>query len=204
MDLLRELYYVLLAVAFLVSSTLGAKDKELYCGVCHVIADELQWEISQVDPRKMLEIESFRVDPKGNQKTRKIQYARSETHLIEQLDSMCEKMNNYAESSDPATGKKSYIRTSSRNGEAVTLSNVAISGDIAKKLKHACESIIEDYDDDIIATFKKERKDPKKYMCRTTTGLCIDDDDDEFSESDYDDDNDDGNNEDDATDHDEL
>lgn len=70
-----------------------------------------------------------------------IQYARSETHLIEQLDSMCEKMNNYAESSDPATGKKSYIRTSSRNGEAVTLSNVAISGDIAKKLKHAVSNL---------------------------------------------------------------
>ena len=32
MDLLRELYHVLLAVAFFVSSTLGAKDKELYCG----------------------------------------------------------------------------------------------------------------------------------------------------------------------------
>ena len=54
---------------------------------------------------------------------------------------MCEKMNNYAESSDPATGKKSYIRTSSRNGEAVTLSNVAISGDIAKKLKHAVSNL---------------------------------------------------------------
>ena len=66
-----------------------------------------------------------------------IQYARSETHLIEQLDNMCEKMNNYAESTDPQTGKKSYIRTSSRSGEAVTLSNVAISGDIAQKLKHA-------------------------------------------------------------------
>ena len=24
--------------------------------VCHVIADELQWEINQVDPRKMLEV----------------------------------------------------------------------------------------------------------------------------------------------------
>ena len=66
-----------------------------------------------------------------------IQYARSETHLIEQLDSMCEKMNSYAESTDPKTGKKSYIRTTSRSGEAVTLSNVAISGDIAQKLKHA-------------------------------------------------------------------
>ena len=50
---------------------------------------------------------------------------------------MCEKMNSYAESTDPETGKKSYIRTSSRSGEAVTLSNVAISGDIAQKLKHA-------------------------------------------------------------------
>lgn len=37
-----------------------------------------------------------------------------------------------------------------------------------------CESIIEDYDDDIIASFKKERKDPKKYMCRTTTGKQYD------------------------------
>ena len=54
---------------------------------------------------------------------------------------MCEKMNNYAESSDPTTGKKSYIRTSSRNGEAVTLSNVAISGDITKKLKHAVSNL---------------------------------------------------------------
>lgn len=197
---------MLVFTATLLSTVLCAKDKELYCGVCRIIADELQWEINQVDPRKTLEVESFRVDPKGNQNPRKIQYARSETHLIEQLDNMCEKMNSYAESKDPKTGKKSYIRTSSRSGEAVTLSNVAISGDIAQKLKHACESIIEDYDDDIIATFKKERKDPLRYMCRTTTGLCVDDDE-EFSESDYEDN---GDNEDSAenetseTDHDEL
>ena len=49
---------------------------------------------------------------------------------------MCEKMNSYAESTDPKTGKKSYIRTTSRSGEAITLSNVAISGDISQKLKH--------------------------------------------------------------------
>jgi len=200
-----EFFIVLLVVASLLSTTVDAKDKDLYCGVCHVIADELQWEISQVDPRKVLEVESFRVDPRGNQNTRKIQYARSETHLIEQLDKMCEKMNSYAESTDPKTGKKSYIRTSSRSGEAVTLSNVAISGDIAQKLKHACESIIEDYDDDIIATFKKDRKDPKRYMCRTSTGLCIGDEE-EFSESDYEDDDGDENTEQDASekDHDEL
>lgn len=200
MESATQLCLVVLFVTTFVNEALGAKDKELYCGVCHVIADELQWEISQVDPRKTLEVESFRVDPRGNQNTKKIQYARSETHLIEQLDNMCEKMNSYAESTDPNTGKKSYIRTSSRSGEAVTLSNVAISGDIAQKLKHACESIIEDYDDDIIASFKKERKDPKKYMCRTTTGLCIGDDD-EYDDSD---DETESDNEPTETEHDEL
>ncbi|KAJ7375340.1 Protein canopy 2 [Desmophyllum pertusum] len=203
MDSVAEFCLVLFIVTTLLSETWGAKDKELYCGVCHVIADELQWEISQVDPRKTLEVESFRVDPRGNQNTKKIQYARSETHLIEQLDNMCEKMNSYAESTDPETGKKSYIRTSSRSGEAVTLSNVAISGDIAQKLKHVCESIIEDYDDDIIATFKKERKDPKTYMCRTTTGLCINDDD-EYTDDEEEDDYFNTENESTDTDHDEL
>lgn len=46
-------------------------------------------------------------------------------------------MNNYAESSDRKTGRKTYIRTSSRNGEAVTLENISMSGDIAKALKFA-------------------------------------------------------------------
>ena len=46
-------------------------------------------------------------------------------------------MNNYAESTDKTTGRKSYIRTSSRNGEAVTLENISLSGDIAKALKFA-------------------------------------------------------------------
>lgn len=156
-------------------------------------------------PRKLLRLRVLEWIPEGI-KTRKIHYARSETHLIEQLDSMCEKMNSYAESTDPKTGKKSYIRTTSRSGEAITLSNVAISGDISQKLKHTCESIIEDYDDDIIATFKKDRKDPLRYMCRVTTGLCITDDE-EFLEADYEDDDDNGSGEEteaSESDHDEL
>lgn len=46
-------------------------------------------------------------------------------------------MNNYAESTEKETGRKRYIRTSSRNGKAVTLENISMSGDIAKTLKFA-------------------------------------------------------------------
>lgn len=50
-------------------------------------------------------------------------------------------MNNYAESTDKETGRKSYIRTSSRTGEAVTLENISMSGDIARALKFAVSSV---------------------------------------------------------------
>lgn len=53
------------------------------------------------------------------------------------MENVCERMQNYAESTDKETGRKSYIRTSSRNGEAVKLENISMSGDIAKTLKFA-------------------------------------------------------------------
>jgi hypothetical protein len=56
---------------------------------------------------------------------------------VEILENVCERMNNYAESTNKETGRKSYIRTSSRTGEAVTLENISMSGDIAKSLKFA-------------------------------------------------------------------
>lgn len=46
-------------------------------------------------------------------------------------------MNDYAESTDKKTGRKTYVRTSSRTGEAVKLENISMSGEIAKDLKFA-------------------------------------------------------------------
>ena len=52
MELLRELYHVLLAI-FFVSSTLGAKDKELYCGgkfyMPTIINFRLQLTLSEIN-----------------------------------------------------------------------------------------------------------------------------------------------------------
>jgi hypothetical protein len=45
-------------------------------------------------------------------------------------------MNTYALSTAPDSGKKSYVRTSSRKGEAVTLSNISMSSEVADRLKH--------------------------------------------------------------------
>ncbi|EDO43576.1 predicted protein, partial [Nematostella vectensis] len=136
---------------------------------CRIVTDELEWEISQVDSKKVIEVESFRVDPTGRQSyTRQIPYARSEAHLTELLENTCENMKQYAESTDQSNGKKTYIRTSSRDGKPVTLSNVSISGDVSEKLKFACENIVGEHDEEIIDILKKEGKDMKNRICTDT------------------------------------
>ncbi|CAB4006928.1 Hypothetical predicted protein [Paramuricea clavata] len=168
---------LLLIMLFLLTDQILCSNnrKGLYCGVCKIIADEINWDILQVDPRKILEVESFRIDSRGNQRSKTIPYARSETHLIEILENVCERMNNYAESTDKKTGRKRYIRTSSRTGEAVTLENISMSGDIAKALKFACESVIEDHEEMIVDIFKQEREDTADELCQKQTGIAIND-----------------------------
>ncbi|XP_028391099.1 protein canopy homolog 2-like [Dendronephthya gigantea] len=169
--------FLLITTLFIFSKKIlcSTDRNDLYCGACKIIAEEINWDISQVDPRKTLEVESFRIDSHGNQRSKKVQYARSETHLVEILEKVCERMNNYAESTDKETGRKKYIRTSSRTGEAVTLENISMSGDIAKALKFACESVIEDYEDTIVDIFKQEREDTAEEFCQRQTDLCAND-----------------------------
>uniref|UniRef100_A0A8C5JL70 DUF3456 domain-containing protein n=1 Tax=Junco hyemalis TaxID=40217 RepID=A0A8C5JL70_JUNHY len=37
------------------------------CGSCRALVDELEWEIAQVDPRKTIQMGSFRINPDGSQ-----------------------------------------------------------------------------------------------------------------------------------------
>ncbi|KAI8497082.1 Protein canopy 2 [Branchiostoma belcheri] len=175
--MLLNLGEVLAVFSLFLAFCTAKRDPELYCGACHVLLDEIEYEIKQVDPRKTVQVGSFRVDPQGNQKTWEVPLARSEVFLTEVVESICEHMNQYAQSTNPQTQKKSYVRTSSRKGETLTLSNISMNQEISKALRFACESIIEDFEDDIIKLFSKEG--PKLHelqnkFCMDTTELCSD------------------------------
>ena len=64
-------------------------------------------------------------------------YAGSEAHLIELLEKVCDLMQNYGETSNPDTGKKGYMRINSRDGEAITISNVNFSAGGSQDLTNA-------------------------------------------------------------------
>eukprot|EP00794_Sanderia_malayensis_P000089 gene89-693_t len=145
----------------------------MYCAACKVVVDEIEYAISQVHPDKTIQIEGFRVDPKGNQKSKTIPYARSETHLTEVSENLCSEMNKFAKSKDKDTGEMKFIRTESRNNEPIKLENVSISGDISNRLRYICDNIIEEHEEDIINYFKNNHGENSVIgFCTKLTKLC--------------------------------
>lgn len=63
--------------------------------------------------------------------------ARSEGNLLELIESVCERMEDYGEKTDSSTNRKSYIRIKSRSGEAMDLSEAALDSRATASLKFA-------------------------------------------------------------------
>ncbi|NWW95377.1 CNPY2 protein, partial [Rhynochetos jubatus] len=160
------------AVAALLPVAGARRSQDLHCGACRALVDELEWEIAQVDPRKTIQMGSFRINPDGSQSVVEVPYARSEAHLTELLERVCEKMKEYGEKVDPSTHRKSYVRVISHDGTKMDLSGVKIDGDVASSLKFACESIAEEYEDELIEFLSHEADNVKDRLCSKRTDLC--------------------------------
>lgn len=142
------------------------------CGACRALVDELEWEISQVDPKKTIQIGSFRINPDGSQSVAEVPYARSESHLTELLEKICEKMKEYGEKIDSHTHRKTYVRVLTRDGTKMDLSGTKFNEEVTKELKFACESIAEEYEDELIEFFSHEADNVKDKLCSKRTDLC--------------------------------
>uniref|UniRef100_A0A8D0C8A6 DUF3456 domain-containing protein n=1 Tax=Salvator merianae TaxID=96440 RepID=A0A8D0C8A6_SALMN len=141
-------------------------------GACRALVDELEWEISQVDPKKTIQIGSFRINPDGSQSIVEVPYARSEAHLTELLEHICENMKDYGEKEDASTHRKSYVRVITHDGTKMDLSETKFDGDVTSSLKFACESIAEEYEDELIEFFSHEAENVKDRLCSKRTDLC--------------------------------
>ncbi|XP_051272155.1 protein canopy homolog 2 isoform X2 [Dicentrarchus labrax] len=146
--------------------------QDMRCGACRALVDEMEWAISQIDPKKMIQTGSFRINPDGSQSIREVPLARSEGNLLELMESVCERMEDYGEHTDSSTSRKSYIRIKSRSGEAMDLSEATLDSRVTASLKFACETIVEQNEDEIIEFFAHETDNVKDKLCSKRTDLC--------------------------------
>ncbi|XP_069770881.1 protein canopy homolog 1-like isoform X2 [Narcine bancroftii] len=114
------------------------RDAEVYCGVCRALVDEIDWAVKKMDPKKTIQVGSFRISPDGSQKPNEIPYARSETHLLELFETICSNMDDYALYVDPETQKRTYMRFAPRDTEkmgSVDFKNFKFDPENSKSLK---------------------------------------------------------------------
>lgn len=173
---MEKQYHIIIFCALLsvhLSFVQGARQgQDVKCGACRALVDEMEWEISQIDPKKTIQTGSFRINPDGSQSVREVPYSRSEGHLLELMEEVCEKMNDYGERVDPVTDRKTYVRHTSRDGTAMDLSDVAFDSRVSSSLKFACETIVEQHEDELIEFFAHETDNVKDKLCSKRTDLC--------------------------------
>ncbi|XP_027024741.1 protein canopy homolog 2 [Tachysurus fulvidraco] len=171
---LLDLMFLWILLSFTTLLQGARQSQDIRCGACRALVDEMEWAIAQVDPKKLIQTGSFRINPDGSQSVKDVPFARSEGHLLELMEGVCEKMQEYGETLDPVTNRKKYVRFTARDGAAHTedVSNVSYDSRVVSSLKFACETIVEQNEDEIIEFFSRETDNVKDKLCSKRTDLC--------------------------------
>lgn len=95
--------------------------------------------ISKVDPAKKVEVGNFRLDPSGSATSRKISLTKSEMYLTELMETICDKMDDYARARYKTNGKITVLKLISESGgmnPEMSKVDFVQDEDLNKSLKH--------------------------------------------------------------------
>ncbi|XP_021916710.1 protein seele [Zootermopsis nevadensis] len=176
--------YSLLLLVFPHYTLASVDPKNVRCLVCQSVVEEIDSVIQKVDPKRTMEVGSYRLDSMGNQKQKTVSYARSEMHLTEVLETICNKMDDYVRATYKTSGELTLLRLIGADGQMnPDLSHVDIiqDSDLNKSLKFYCEGIVEEYEENILRLFGRDADNIDIKLCSNEANLCS------HSESDADD-----------------
>uniref|UniRef100_A0AAA9SHH5 Canopy FGF signaling regulator 1 n=1 Tax=Bos taurus TaxID=9913 RepID=A0AAA9SHH5_BOVIN len=166
----------LLALLALLAGLPAARDPrepDVFCGACRALMDEVEHDVTKARQEKT-KVGSFRINPDGTQERRKIPLAQSEAFLTDLLDKVCERMNDYRLEEDPVTKEKTFKRFAPRKGDKIykEFKKFYFYSDAYRPLKFACETIIEEFEDEILSLITQEAHQLADTLCGEKSGLC--------------------------------
>ncbi|KAF6275899.1 canopy FGF signaling regulator 1 [Rhinolophus ferrumequinum] len=133
---------------------------------------EVEYDVTKA--RQKIKVGASRINPDGTQERKKISLAQSEAFLTELLDNVCERMNDYKLEEDPVTKEKTFRRFAPRKGDKIykEFKKFFFHSDAYRPLKFACETILEEYEDEILSLITQEAHDLADKLCNENSGLC--------------------------------
>lgn len=151
---------------------------DVRCHVCKIVVHEMEEAVEKVDPKKKAEVGGFRLDIDGNAVSKAIQYKKSEIFLTELMETICEKLEDYAKVTYKKDGRLGVLKFAVDGALHPDISEVNFveDGDLNKSLKHYCLEILEDHEESFLEAFMSEKvpADLDISICSTKAKYCKD------------------------------
>ncbi|KAG8201080.1 hypothetical protein JTE90_028751 [Oedothorax gibbosus] len=170
----RTVHFWIFAFIFLTFFQSAFQQSIVKCLVCKQVVNEINNAVTNEDPKKKIQVGSFRIQPDGSQKQTQIKYAGSELHLNEILENVCNQMDDYAQAKSKDSGELTLLNLS-KDVEKLSTHELVQDPDLNRGLKYYCENFIEEYEDEIISIFKKDSLDYdlERKLCSEAAGYCV-------------------------------
>ncbi|XP_066321027.1 uncharacterized protein [Miscanthus floridulus] len=156
----------ILAAAVTAASAIGDK-----CAACKAVAAELEIGISSEKPRNHLDLRN-RLNSKGQREGKVIDYRVSELRVVELLDGLCDKMQDYT-LKKLESGEKGWVKVTDWN--SFQTEKKAAARAHSKNLSTFCGRLLEETEDELaewIKTSSTESENVSKALCEDISKHC--------------------------------
>ncbi|XP_030764000.1 protein seele isoform X2 [Sitophilus oryzae] len=143
--------------------------------VCSASIKELTLAVKSTDKSQTVKIGGHRLDPQGNYNAPKtIPLSQSEIYLSELIDSICNKMEDYARGIWKSNGTLTILKmvVDGKMNPHMDDIDFVQDEDLNKSLKYYCESVMEEYEEDIIKHYQNGENLDEKY-CTENSNICL-------------------------------
>uniref|UniRef100_A0A7M4EBV1 Canopy FGF signaling regulator 1 n=1 Tax=Crocodylus porosus TaxID=8502 RepID=A0A7M4EBV1_CROPO len=123
------------------------------------LVDELLYDIKKLNPKRTIDVGSFRISPGRTQ----VPLAKSETVSTELLENICDRLNGNQLQVDP---QAHFKRFAPRKDEKISF---AVS-----QHNTLCESVVEEYEDEIFSLIAQEADYLADKLCSEKSGTVSD------------------------------
>ncbi|KVI05148.1 protein canopy-1 [Cynara cardunculus var. scolymus] len=163
---LRRLIFV--AAIFIALSIAHSIDDK--CSACNAVAEELELGMMKEKPKNHLDMR-HRLDSKGQRRGKVIDYRTSELRVVDLLDGLCDKMQDYTLQKMDST-EKVWIKVDS--WDDIT-SNKQESRAYSKEISSYCGRLLEDTEDELAELIMKgsvKVGEVSKVLCHDLSKHC--------------------------------
>ncbi|XP_057975476.1 uncharacterized protein LOC131162886 [Malania oleifera] len=139
------------------------------CAACIAVAEELEFALSSEKPRNHLDMR-HRLDSKGQREGKVIDYRVSELRVVELLDGLCDKMQDYTLEKIDSNGQK-WVRVDWDN----LTTNKQEARTYSKDISSYCGRLLEETEDGLAELIKKgsvKTGDVSKVLCQNLSTHC--------------------------------